>query len=71
MKKSWDNRAVEVLEIVGRYHPSGGGFKEASVVMVETQVEVNGFSLRTNLGLRDFPVPEILFEKIQCIAIIF
>ena len=39
---SWESRAEELVDTVGRYRPSGGGFGEASVVMVEKQVGLNG-----------------------------
>ena len=39
---SWESRVEEVVDTVGRYRPSGGGFGETSVVMVEKQVGLNG-----------------------------
>ena len=42
MNESWDRRVEELVETVGRYRPSGGGFGEVSVVMVKEQVGLNG-----------------------------
>ena len=42
MNESWESKVDELVETVGRYRPSGGGFAEASVVIVKRRVGLNG-----------------------------